>query len=240
MRYSFGGAKAAGLREKVRGPTVGGMATLDDAMNELTYSGRRRREFLMTRWRAIILGSAVATAIGVGGALPYLWRLYHPELDLSNTAELELDAWARRRDLSLSWRACDDRDPDWDGWHLCRMSVGGAASVELWCAGDDRPERVGCTFEVRPVAPALRQPHGLGIMADPKNIPNQPNPATPQPTSPAPGGGGIAAPDPSLPPELGGGLAGGSHQGATPQNTGTGVREVDKDDRDQADRRRQR
>lgn len=190
------------------------MATDDDAMRELTWSGRRRREFLMARWRTITAVALATAAAIVGG--PWAWRWFNPELNLSNTPELALDVWAQRREIEPAWRACDDRDPTADGWHLCRMQVGDAPAVEIWCAGDlVLPERRECTFERAPRMPRGWSPLDLpgasvgnwgtleGTMANPKNT-QHPSADT---TITTPGKGPIGAPmgpDPTLPPEAGG------------------------------------
>ena len=194
------------------------------------------------RWRRLVTGSAVVTALLLGASGPAVWRLYNPELDLSNTPELELDVWARRRELALTWRACDDRDQDYDGWHLCRASIAGAPAMEIWCAGDGTPGLSGCTFGLMPQRSADWRPwhsselerlaggadraHALETMAtfnhpDPDDKPKTPTPTPGMPPLGTPPGPG------DIPPEQGGGMMGGSHQGATPSNTGTGLREPD-------------
>lgn len=206
----------------------------------LSWSGQRRRQFLMARWRAVVAAAALVTAAVVGAGGRWLWRLYHPTMNWSNTPELVLDVWAQRRELSLSWRACDDADLGDDGWHLCRMSVAGAPTVEIWCSGDGVLGRKGCTFELaHPWLPAgfgegggrAGVVHGRNTM-DPKH-------PTPKDTAipPIPAGAPTTlTPDPNAPPEQGGGIAG-QRQGMTPDKTGTGVQHADDNSQD-ANRRR--
>lgn len=180
------------------------MAIDDDVVRELTWSGRRRRELYMARWR-MITAVALATAALVTG-VPWVWRLYHPTMNGSNTAELALDVWAQRREMALDWRACDDRD-EVAGWHRCRVQVGGAPAVELWCAGDGiPPKHRTCSFQPPEVAPAPTSATLEHTMADTTINPHNPKPIDPITTPNKAGPAGMPlGPDPDAPPEAGGG-----------------------------------
>jgi hypothetical protein len=160
----------------------------DDAKDELTWSGRRRRAFIDGRRRVVVAVSAAVTAVVVGLVGPWVWRLYNPTMNLSNTAELALDLWAQRREFSISWRACDDR-ADASGWHECRVSIGGVAPEVIWCGGDRALVRT-CSFE-RPLSLPLAPARGsarLDGMAQPDHTTITPPTTTPDNLPPEAGG----------------------------------------------------
>jgi len=179
-----------------------------------------------------VIVAAVITAVLVGAAAPRVWRLYHPTMDFSTTQEHALDLWARRRELVLSWRACDDRAAQFDGWHLCRMSIAGSAPVEIWCAGDAIGGVHGCAWRLRPRDPPPGwSPYGAaGESAELRQAlgvdPKHPD-TSKQPSPKGPGGIPDLSPDPNAPPEQGGPQGGRQH--ATPGNTGAGLPPNDDD-----------